>query len=265
VGHERARPTPFNYRALRSGRTLSRTGAAQGIGAAIARRLAEAGADLFLVDIDERRLCDTREALKKWGTRIEIRIADVAQEDALTAACKECIELFEKIDIWVNNAGIAPRSPILEISSAEWDKVLDLNLRGAFIGAKCAARIMVERRRGVIINIASSTIQRVSGNPVHYRVSKAGLVALTQSLAIELGASDIRVLAIAPTLTATPLVEHLRNTGLSAGLDEFARRLPLKRVATADEVARVVLFAVSDMAAFMTGSVLTVDGGETHK
>jgi NAD(P)-dependent dehydrogenase (short-subunit alcohol dehydrogenase family) len=173
--------------------------------------------------------------------------------------------LQRKIDIWVNNAGIAPRSPILEISSAEWDKVLDLNLRGAFIGAKCAARIMVERRRGVIINIASSTIQRVSGNPVHYRVSKAGLVALTQSLAIELGASDIRVLAIAPTLTATPLVEHLRNTGLSAGLDEFARRLPLKRVATADEVARVVLFAVSDMAAFMTGSVLTVDGGETHK
>jgi NAD(P)-dependent dehydrogenase (short-subunit alcohol dehydrogenase family) len=96
-------------------------------------------------------------------------------------------------------------------------------------------------------------------------VSKAGLIALTQSLAIELGSSGVRVLAIAPTLTATPLVEHLRNTGLSAGLDEFARRLPLKRVATADEVARVVLFAVSDMAAFMTGSVLTVDGGETHK
>jgi NAD(P)-dependent dehydrogenase (short-subunit alcohol dehydrogenase family) len=247
------------------GRSAVITGAAQGIGAAIARRLAEARADLFLVDIDERRLCDTRAALKKWGTRIEIRIADVAQEDALAAACKECIELFEKIDIWVNNAGIAPRSPILEISSAEWDKVLDLNLRGAFIGAKCAARIMEERRRGVIINIASSTIERVSGNPAHYRVSKAGLVALTQSLAIELGASDIRVLAIAPTLTATPLVEHLRNTGLSAGLDEFARRLPMKRVATPDEVSRVVLFAVSDMAAFMTGSVLTVDGGETHK
>ena len=241
------------------------TGAAQGIGAAIARRLAEAGADLFLVDIDELRLCDTRKALKGWGTRIETRIVDVAQEEALTAACKECVAQFEKIDIWVNNAGIAPRSPILEISSEEWDKVLDLNLRGAFIGAQCAARAMVERRRGVIINIASSTIQRVSGNPAHYRVSKAGLVALTQSLAIELGSSDIRVLAIAPTLTESPLVEHLRNTGLSAGLDEFARRLPLKRVATADEIARVVLFAVSDMAAFMTGSVLTVDGGETHK
>src|SRR5262249_30802897 len=151
-------------------------------------------------------LYQTREALKQWGTRIEIRTADVAQEDALTAACQECIKLFEKIDIWVNNAGIAPRSPILEISSAEWDKVLDLNLRGAFIGAKCAARIMVGRQRGVIINVASSTIHRVSGNPAHYRVSKAGLVALTQSLAIELGASNIRVLAVAPTLTATPLV-----------------------------------------------------------
>src|SRR5690349_7916164 len=86
------------------GRSAVVTGAAQGIGAAIARRLAEAGADLFLVDIDERQLCDTRDALKRWGTRIEIRIVDVAQEDALTAACKECIDIFEKIDIWVNNA-----------------------------------------------------------------------------------------------------------------------------------------------------------------
>ena len=247
------------------GRSAVITGAAQGIGAAIARRLAEAGADLFLVDIDERRLSDTREALKKWGTRIETRVADVAQEDAVTAACRKCIELFEKIDVWVNNAGIAPRSPVLEISSAEWDEVLDLNLRGAFIGAQCAARTMAQSGRGVIVNIASSTIHRVTGNPTHYRVSKAGLVALTQSLAIDLATFGIRVLAVAPTLTATPLVEHLRNTGLSDGLDEFARRLPLKRVATADEVARVVLFSVSDMASFMTGSVLTVDGGETHK
>jgi NAD(P)-dependent dehydrogenase (short-subunit alcohol dehydrogenase family) len=247
------------------GRSAVVTGAAQGIGAAIARRLAEAGADLFLIDVDEPHLCETRDRLKKWGTRVEIRVADVAQEAAVTSACKECVEALEKIDIWVNNAGIAPRSPVLEISSAEWDKVLELNLRGAFIGAQCAARTMVQRGRGVIVNISSSTVYRVTGNPAHYRVSKAGLIALTQSLAIELGSSGIRVLAIAPTLTATRLVEHLRNTGLSAGLDEFARRLPLKRVATADEVARVVLFAVSDMAAFMTGSVLTVDGGETHK
>ena len=248
------------------GRSAVITGAAQGIGAAIARRLAEAGADLFLIDVDETHLCATRDALKKWGPKVEIRIADVAREDALTSACKDCVELLEKIDIWVNNAGIAPRSPVLEISSAEWDKVLDLNLRGAFIGAKCAARTMIERGRGgVIVNIASSTVYRVTANPVHYRVSKAGLVALTQSLAIELGGSGIRVLAIAPTLTATPGVQYLRNMGLSAGLDEFVRRLPLKRIATPDEVARVVLFAVSDMAVFMTGTVLTVDGGETHK
>ena len=132
------------------GRSAVITGAAQGIGAAIARRLAEAGADLFLIDVDETHLCATRDALKKWGPKVEIRIADVAQEDALTSACKDCVELLEKIDIWVNNAGIAPRSPVLEISSAEWDKVLDLNLRGAFIGAKCAARTMIERGRGAL-------------------------------------------------------------------------------------------------------------------
>jgi NAD(P)-dependent dehydrogenase (short-subunit alcohol dehydrogenase family) len=154
------------------------------------------------------------------------------------------MELFGNIDIWINNAGIAPRASALEISDAEWDKVLDLNLRGAFIGAKCAARAMMARGRGgVIANIASSTVYRVSSNPAHYRVSKAGLVALTQSLAVELGPSGIRVLAIAPTLTATPGVQSLRNKGLSAGLDEFIKRLPLKRIATPDEVARVVLFA----------------------
>jgi NAD(P)-dependent dehydrogenase (short-subunit alcohol dehydrogenase family) len=241
------------------------TGAAQGIGAAIARRLAEAGADLFLVDIDEGHLRETRDALREWGARVEICIADIAQEDAIANACRECVEVLGKIDIWVNNAGVAPRSPILEISSAQWDEVIDLNLRAAFIGAKHAARTMIQFARGVIVNIASSTVYRVTGNPAHYRVSKAGLVALTQSFAVELGASGIRVLAIAPTLTATPLVGHLRSTGLSAGLDEFARWLPLKRIATPDEVARVVLFAVSDMASFMTGSVLLVDGGETHK
>ena len=248
------------------GRSAVVTGAAQGIGAAIARRLAEAGADLLLIDIDDVNLSATRDALRKWGTKIETWILDITDGDALTTACRDCVELFGNIDIWINNAGIAPRASALEISDAEWDKVLDLNLRGAFIGAKCAARAMMARGRGgVIANIASSTVYRVSSNPAHYRVSKAGLVALTQSLAVELGPSGIRVLAIAPTLTATPGVQSLRNKGLSAGLDEFIKRLPLKRIATPDEVARVVLFAVSDMAAFMTGSVLAVDGGETHK
>jgi NAD(P)-dependent dehydrogenase (short-subunit alcohol dehydrogenase family) len=204
--------------------------------------------------------------LKKWGTKVELRTLDIADGDALTTVCRDCVEFFGTIDIWVNNAGIAPRASALEISEEEWDKVLDLNLRGAFIGAKCAARSMMSRGGGgVIVNITSSTVYRVSANPAHYRVSKAGLVALTQSLAVELGQNGIRVLAIAPTLTATPGVQFLRNAGLSTGLDEFIRRFPLKRIATPDEVARVVLFAVSDMAAFMTGCVLTVDGGETQK
>jgi NAD(P)-dependent dehydrogenase (short-subunit alcohol dehydrogenase family) len=248
------------------GRSGVVTGAAQGIGAAIARRLEEAGADLFLLDINDAKLRTTSEALRKWGSKIEFRSLDISDGDALTTACRDCVELFGNIDIWVNNAGIAPRASALEISDAEWDKVLDVNLRGALIGAKCAARAMMARGSGgVIVNIASSTVYRVSANPAHYRVSKAGLVALTQSLAVELGPFGIRVLAIAPTLTATPAVQHLRSTGLAAGLDQFIRRLPLKRIATPDEVARVVLFAVSDMAAFMTGSILTVDGGETQR
>jgi NAD(P)-dependent dehydrogenase (short-subunit alcohol dehydrogenase family) len=111
--------------------------------------------------------------------------------------------------------------------------------------------------------MTSSTVKRATGNPMHYRVSKHGLIGLTQSLAVELGPSGIRAVAVAPTLTETPWVSQLRTAGHAAGFDKFSKRLPLGRTATADDVARVVLFAVSDLAAFVTGTVLEVDGGES--
>ena len=120
-------------------------------------------------------------------------------------------------------------------------------------------------RPGVILNIVSSSVHRMSANPAHYRASKAGLAALTQNLAVELGRNGIRVVAIAPGLTATPLVASLRVDGLGDGLDEFVRRLPLRRIGLPDEIARVALFAASDLASFVTGCVLDVDGGEAQK
>lgn len=248
-----------------TGRVAVVTGGAQGIGAAVAARLAEAGAAVLLADRDEATLKTTADNL---GRNVVACHADVRDEEALRHAAERAVSELGGIDIWVNNAGVAPRRRVLDITSAEWDDVMALNLRSALIGSQLAARHMIAvKRPGVILNMLSSSVRRVAANPAHYRASKLGLLALTQNLAVELGRHGIRVLGIAPTLTDTPLVQSLRLQGeeMRAGLDEYVRRLPLRRIAEPDEVARVALFAASDLASFMTGCVIDVDGGESQK
>ncbi len=240
------------------------TGAARGIGAAIAARLAEAGADLFLIDRDGDEMSARIDELTRFEGRVRSSILDLTNGDALQAATDDAVDQLGGIDIWVNNAGISPRVDALQMTDEQWDAVIDLNLRAGFIGARSAGRHMrASGRDGVIVNIASSTVKRVSANPMHYRVSKQGLVALTQSLAVELGKHGIRVVAIAPTLVETPWVADLRARGYGEGFDKFVKRLPIPRIGVPDDVARVVLFAVSDLASFVTGTVLEVDGGES--
>jgi NAD(P)-dependent dehydrogenase (short-subunit alcohol dehydrogenase family) len=239
------------------------TGAARGIGAAIAFRVAEAGANLFLLDRDEKALQQTVSQVVPFGHKPCTAVLDLTDSAALQAAADQAVAQHGGIDIWINNAGISPRVGALDMTDEQWDAVLDLNLRAAFVGSRSAARHMrAAGRGGVIVNMASSTVKRVSANPMHYRVSKQGLVAMTQSLAVELGRHGIRVIAIAPTLIETPWVTELRGQGYSEGFDRFVKRLPLGRIGTPDDVARVVLFAVSDLAAYVTGTMLEVDGGE---
>ena len=219
----------------------------------------------MLVDRDEAALKTTADHL---GRNVVACRADVRDEEALRYAAERAVSELGGIDIWVNNAGVAPRRRVLDITPAEWDDVMALNLRSALIGSQLAARHMIAvKRPGVILNMLSSSVRRVAANPAHYRASKLGLLALTQNLAVELGRHGIRVLGIAPTLTDTPLVQSLRiqSEEMRAGLDEYVRRLPLRRIAEPDEVARVVLFAASDLASFMTGCVIDVDGGEAQK
>jgi NAD(P)-dependent dehydrogenase (short-subunit alcohol dehydrogenase family) len=240
------------------------TGAARGIGLATARRLAEAGAAVVLLDKDAPTLKASADELAASGATAVPLTVDLADGDALATAFEVAVAQLGGLDIWVNNAGISPRVASLEITERDWDQVLDLNLKAAFNGAKLAARYMISHEvRGVIINMTSSTVKRATGNPLHYRVSKHGIVGLTQSLAVELGPKGIRCLAVAPTLTETPWVAQLRSVGYAEGFDRFTKRIPLRRSATADEIARVVLFAVSDLAAFVTGTVIEVDGGES--
>jgi NAD(P)-dependent dehydrogenase (short-subunit alcohol dehydrogenase family) len=155
---------------------------------------------------------------------------------------------------------------LLELSEEDWDDVLDVNLRGTFLGAREAARVMVAGGRGgVIVNITSTGAHRVeSAGAAHYVASKFGVRGLTQALAVELGPHGIRVLAVAPTVTLTPGLEQERS-GLQASgfaLEELGPSLPLGRVAVPDDIARVVLFCASDLSLLMTGSTLLVDAGE---
>lgn len=242
------------------GRTAVVTGAGRGIGAAITNRLAEAGAAVFAVDIDGAGL---PESSRDHRSMVVDLVRDGAVEDVAAGA----VEAFGSIDIWVNNAGIYPSAPLVEVSDEMWDRVLDLNLRAVFKGARAAARAMTEQGTGgVIVNVASNAGMAAGPASAHYVASKHGVVGLTKALAVDLGPRGIRAVGIAPGVTRTPGItaatEALRASGWG-DLESYAERTtPLGRMAEPDEIARVVLFAVSDMAAFVSGTTILVDGGQ---
>lgn len=251
-----------------AGRAAVVTGGAVGIGRAVADRLAEAGADVLVADLADpgptvAELSGRHPDRRIAGTRL-----DVADGASIAAAADRAVAELGRIDIWVNNAGIYPSVPLLAMTDADWDRVLDVNLRGTFIGSREAARRMTAAGRGgVILNVASTAGYQAGGPGVaHYVASKHGVRGLTKSLAVELGASGIRVLAIAPTLIETPGIEagreQFRAAGLGDMIDTYAQRLPLGRAGVPDDVARVAVFAASDLALFMTGSTLLVDAGD---
>ena len=246
-----------------TGRAAVVTGGARGIGFACCKRLVEAGAIVLVADVDER---EATSAAVRLGPAATAAWIDVTDSASVRAAADHAVAHLGRLDVWVNSAGVFPVSPLLELSDDEWGRVLDVNLRGTLFGAREAARAMVAGGRGgVIVNIASTAAFRADGPGVaHYVASKFGVRGLTQSLAVELGAHGIRVLAVAPTVTLTPGLEAERKSLEAAGfaLDELDARLPLGRVAVPDDVARVVLFCASDLSLLMTGSTLLVDAGE---
>jgi NAD(P)-dependent dehydrogenase (short-subunit alcohol dehydrogenase family) len=252
-----------------AGRTAVVTGSASGIGQAIARRLGEAGANVVVADLDEAAAVATAGELAQripgeaWAVGV-----DVADGASVRALSERAVELASGLDIWVNAAGIYPIQNLLEMDDAFWDRVLDINLRGTMIGAREAARQMIATgRRGVIINLASVTSFRAgSAGGAAYVASKHGVAGLTKSLAVEFGAAGIRALAIAPATVMTPGMRVLEEqfAGLLGGdfVEMMIQRVQLGRVAVADDVARVAVFCASDLAAYMTGSTLQVDGGD---
>ena len=246
-----------------AGRVAVVTGGARGIGRACSARLAEAGAVVLVADLDEEA---AREAADSIGRGALAARVDVREAAGIRALADEALVRLGRLDVWVNSAGVFPIAPVLELSEEDWDAVLDANLRGTFLGAREAARAMIAGGAGgVIVNVSSTAAFRTAGPGVaHYAASKFGVRGLTQSLAAELGAQGIRVLAVAPTVTLTPGLEAQRSPLEQAGflLDGLGPRLPLGRVAVPDDVARVVVFCASDLSLLMTGSTLLVDAGE---
>jgi len=242
------------------------TGGARGLGRAIALRLAEAGAAVLIGDIDEVAARTTAEELTdRFGVGASSIALDVTDSASVSAAADAAVARLGGIDIWVNNAGVYPSRPLLEMSDDDWDRVLAVNLRGTFVGCREAARRMIAAGRGgAIVNMSSvaGTRGRTSG-VAHYVASKHGVIGLTRQLAVELAEHAIRVLAVSPTTIITPGVESAMAGPTDAPVDlEAALMRPLGRAGRPDDVARVVLFCASDLSMFMTGSNLLVDAGE---
>lgn len=238
-----------------SGKTVLITGGASGIGAATAARFLEEGARVCVLDRDPHRCGMVLRELPHLSGAL---ICDVAHLDQVQAAFGEAIKLMGGVDVLVNNAGISIRHPFLEITPDEWASVVAVNLTGNFYIAQTAARHMVHGGGGVILSTASTN--GIVGYPYYadYNATKAGVIALTRSMALEL-APTVRVNAIAPGYVLTPMQ---RAEYTDQMLEEVNRKLPLKRHAQPEEVAALFAFLASDDAAYITGHVYTLDGGE---
>lgn len=251
------------------GRVAVVTGAAKGIGLAICRRFAEAGAHLVLADIDITAATAAASLAEEFKVKAEALTADVQNEAAVVALADFAVKTFGKIDIWVNNAGIFPGRSTLDLSLEEWERVQGINLRGTFLGSREAARRMTATGKGgVIINMASVAGFRGRPGLVAYSSSKHGVIGLTKSLAIEFGPSNIRVLGIAPTGVLTPGVSARMMVAAGDEMEriksmeaQMAKSMPLGRLGVSDDVARVALFCASDMSMLMTGATIPVDAG----
>ena len=242
-------------RGLNSKRVLI-TGGASGIGAATAARFLEEGAQVCVLDRDAKAAEAIRHQLPAIAEAI---IADVTDLMQVEAAFAQAVRAMGAVDVLINNAGISIRHNFLDITPEEWDKVIAVNLTGVFYVAQTAARHMYQRGTGVILQTASTN--GTVGQPYYadYNATKAGVIELTKTMALEL-APKVRVCAIAPGYVLTPMQ---RAEYTDAMLEEVNQKIPLRRHAKPEEIAALFAFLASDDAAYATGHVYTLDGGET--
>jgi 3-oxoacyl-[acyl-carrier protein] reductase len=237
-----------------AGRTALVTGSTRGIGRAIAESLAGAGARVAVVGRDQARAAEAAVAL---GSAARGFGADVSDPKSVVSLVEAVEKEFGQVDILVNNAGLTRDNILFRLKDDDWDAVLDANLRGAFVAIRAVARGMIKRRWGRIINIAS--VVGITGNKgqANYAASKAGLIGLTKSVAKELGSRNVLVNAVAPGFIETDMTAAMTPEARAA----LAGQIPLERLGAPQDIAGVVTFLASDLAGYITGQTIVVDGG----
>jgi 3-oxoacyl-[acyl-carrier protein] reductase len=242
-----------------TGRVAIVTGAARGLGRAIAVTLARCGAKVACIDVNAEWLAETVQTIRTADGTAEPIACDVTDGGRVAEVVDEVVKLWGGLQILVNNAGITRDNSILRMKDEQWDAVLNINLKGTFLFTRAAARPMMKGRHGRIINMAS--VSGLMGNPgqANYSASKAGVIGLTRTVARELAGRNVTVNAVAPGFIATDMTAALGEDIIQQVLKE----IPLGRLGDPQDVADAVLYLASDAASFITGLILTVDGGLT--
>jgi 2-dehydro-3-deoxy-D-gluconate 5-dehydrogenase len=241
-----------------NGKTAIVTGASRGLGESMALGLAEAGADIVLVGRSDG-IDDVKTEIDKLGRRAIVVKADLAKIASIDKVMNAALETFGKVDILVNNAGMVRRAPALEYSEKDWDDVINLNLKSCFFMAQAAAKDMIKRKKGKIINIASITFFWGATRIPAYAASKAGVAQFTKSLCNELAPHGINVNAVAPGYMATDINKDVRSD--PARSSELLSRIPTGRYGHPDELKGLLVYMASDASDYMNGSTVVIDGG----
>jgi 3-oxoacyl-[acyl-carrier protein] reductase len=241
-----------------SGSVALVTGASRGIGAVIACRLAEAGVKIGVNYLSSRESAEkVVSTITEAGGEAILVAGDVAQEDVAKSAVQQVVDQWERIDILVNNAGINRDRLLLRMKSEDWDEVIQVDLRGAFLCTRFVMPHLIKQRSGRVVNISS--VVGISGNPgqANYAAAKAGLIGFTKSVAREVASRNVTVNALAPGYITTGMVEQLPEETKS----QILSRIPMGRFGAAEDVSEAVVFLCSKGASYITGEVLTIDGG----
>ena len=249
-------------------RVIVVTGAGSGIGAEICRAMAAEGAKIAVTDINPDAARSTAEGIENEGHIAKVWSFDVSDEASVEKAADEIIQRFGAIDVWVNNAGISKITPFLECTEEIWDAIMKINLKGTFLGCRAAIKRMLPKKCGVVINISSQSGKLGNSHYGAYCASKFGIIGLTQSIAMEFAREGVRVNALCPGVVFTPLWDaQLNDYAVKRNMNPedvkpyLEGKIPLGRLCTPYDVARMAVFIASDDASYVTGQAINISGG----